>query len=139
MESKKLTAHFNLREFHCRDGTEVPESHEEALRHICEYILEPLRRKFGVCHVHSGFRTDSYNARVGGARSSYHRYHIHRAVEVAVDVSFATGSPAAWKREAVKLLDSRYGRTRGGVGYYPRGGFVHIDTRKAGRAYWDGP
>jgi uncharacterized protein YcbK (DUF882 family) len=138
LERQQLSPHFDLAEFHSKDGVEVPETHEKALRDLCRKVLEPMRRKFGVCSVHSGYRTEARNRAVGGARNSYHRYDIHDAPEVAADVSFARGNPTTWRTEARRLLASKYGKNRGGLGRYLPGGFLHIDTRKNGRVEWEG-
>ena len=125
----QLTEHFNAEEFDCNDGTKVPEKYEPQLRKLCEWYLEPLREKFGPCLVHSGFRTEAWNKHVGGARSSYHLYLSRRPRHgVAADVEFARGTVAEWHAEAKRLREkNRDGQ--GGIGFYPQGGFIHIDTR----------
>jgi len=137
LERRQLTAHFNLAEFHCRDGTEVPESHEESLVRFCRYVLEPMRARYGAAKVHSGFRTAKHNHVVGGAQGSYHVYTVHLPTEVAADVSFATGTPWRWSIYAAYLIRRRY-RRNGGIGLYSRGGWVHLDVRH-GSSRWLGP
>lgn len=137
-ERKQLSPHFNLAEFHTHDGTEVPEAYEDALKRLCVYILEPMRAKYGPCKVLSAYRHRAYNQAIGGARYSYHIYDEHSPLEVAVDVRFTKGNVNAWRRSAIYRLGRRYGIRRGGVGRYPASNFVHIDTRLAGRSYWEG-
>lgn len=132
----KLSPHFDLREFDCKDGTPVPETHIAALRYLCREILEPLRAKYGPCKVHSGYRTHDYNRQIGGARESYHVYDEHAAHDVAADVSFARGTVRGWHWKARRLLLLTR-RRKGGLGYYPSGGFIHIDTRDY-VARWNG-
>lgn len=133
-----LSEHFYLDEFRCRDGTPVPRAYIPDLRDLCETYLEPMRRKFGPCNVHSGFRTDAWNARIGGARLSFHVYTDRPPGSgVAADVSFAKGSPAEWHRRAKRIRRFRQGG-RGGLGRYDAGGFVHVDNRNYA-ADWEGP
>ena len=76
---QQLTEHFTLWEL-TRSGTaitlgikNVPDAREiEALRALCENILEPLRRRYGAITVTSGYRSRRLNAAVGGASDSQH-------------------------------------------------------------------
>lgn len=99
------------------------------MRRLVVGVLEPMRREFGVCVVHSGCRTLQWNARVGGARRSYHVYRLREA-SAAADVSFQRGTPDDWARRARAILGER-----GGVGVYD--GHVHVDDRPT-RADWRG-
>ncbi|HUT02558.1 MAG TPA: D-Ala-D-Ala carboxypeptidase family metallohydrolase [bacterium] len=78
---------------------------------------EVLRREFGPCTVHSGYRDPVHNKAVGGAKRS-----LHVAFN-ALDLSFRDGDPSEWAD--IALLDGL--NQFGGVGCYPT--FVHIDTR----------
>lgn len=126
---KQLTKNFHTREFDCNDGTPVPKEYYNQLENLCEWFLEPMREKFGRCNVHSGYRHRAYNDRIGGARLSFHVYTDRRPRDgVAADVSFKRGSVKEWHAEAKRLREkNREGQ--GGIGYYPQGGFIHIDTR----------
>ena len=126
----RLSAHFVLAEFHCKDPqrTPVPAPSVPALRRLVRDVLEPMRGKFGVCIVHSGFRTDAKNAEVGGATNSQHLYH-RTPKDVAADVTFERGTPREWGDEAERLLPN------GGVGHYST--FVHVDNRPS-RTRWTG-
>lgn len=132
----KLSQHFDLHEFACHDGTPVPASHVDALRYLCREILEPLRAKYGPCKVHSGYRTQDYNAKIGGARESFHVYDEHAVHDVAADVSFARGSVRGWRWKAARILLLKR-RRKGGLGMYVAGGFLHVDTRDY-VARWNG-
>lgn len=74
-----LSEHFTLGEM-CRSGValkhgiaNVPdEAQTERLRQLCLNVLEPLRRRFGVIRITSGFRSERLNAAVGGAAHSQH-------------------------------------------------------------------
>jgi uncharacterized protein YcbK (DUF882 family) len=116
----KLTAHFDVFEFHCHDGTRVPRVAVPALKRLCRDFLEPMRTRFGACTVLSGYRTRAHNRKVGGVPSSQHLYELTPA-SVAADVKFKRGTVEEWARFADGL-------GRGGIGRYPRAGFVHVDN-----------
>ena len=76
----QLTTHFALSEF-IRSGvalrlrianTPTPEVVNN-LRLLCEHILEPLRRRFGVIRITSGYRCEQLNKAVCGKPNSQHR------------------------------------------------------------------
>jgi uncharacterized protein YcbK (DUF882 family) len=126
----RITPHFRVAEFDCRDGTPVPVAAHDALRRLCEMYLEKLRGRFGAARVLSGFRHRAYNDRIGGARKSMHCYEEHPN-EVAADLQFARGTPAEWASFAERLGVP-------GVGRYDDSRFVHVDNRKTGPARWSG-
>jgi hypothetical protein len=43
-----------------------------ALTVLCTTLLEPVRNRFGPVSIHSGFRSEAVNAKIGGAKSSQH-------------------------------------------------------------------
>ena len=45
----------------------------ENLRHLCELVLEPLRRRYGRIIILSGYRSPVVNALVGGVPNSQHQ------------------------------------------------------------------
>lgn len=102
-------------------------------------VLEPMRERWGLCVVVSGFRTPAYNASVGGAALSAHQYGEGRGLDaVGADVRFARGTPASWAVHADQLLRRRY-PPGGGLGtYHGAGAWVHVDTRSY-LARWSGP
>lgn len=71
-------------------------------------------------HVISGFRSSEYNRllRQKGRRVARHSLHLSGK---AIDLRIPGVSPSVIKKTA---LDLRYG----GVGYYPRRGFIHLDS-----------
>lgn len=80
-ENLRLSPHFTLKELTRSAAAvkyeieNVPSLEEIArLRALCENVLEPLRRRFGVIRITSGFRTQQLNERIGGARNSQHLY-----------------------------------------------------------------
>lgn len=76
-----LTPHFRLAEF-TRSATAIrhdinntPTMVEvKRLKALCENVLEPLRKRFGVIRITSGYRSYRVNEKVGGARNSQHLY-----------------------------------------------------------------
>lgn len=127
----KITPHFSLAEFACRDGTPYPSRWINArLRPLCD-TLEVIRAEAGSpVRVLSGYRTPRYNARIGGARKSEH-------MEGCAGDIIADGMSAA-SLHALVLRLYRDGRILlGGLGAYP--GFVHVDIRDGGRLVrWTG-
>jgi uncharacterized protein YcbK (DUF882 family) len=106
----------------------------DGLEYLCRVFLEPLRKKYGAVHVNSGFRTRSYNARVGGASNSMHVYTIHDGNDQAADVTCARGTPTDWHR-TLNAIRSSERNGRGGLGLYRT--FVHVDIRDH-KADWRG-
>ena len=80
MQERMLTAHFSLKEM-CASGTAIRlgiknEPSEEVinrLQQLCEHVLEPLRQRFGVIRITSGYRCERLNKAVGGVKNSQHR------------------------------------------------------------------
>lgn len=77
----QLTEHFRLAEF-TRSATAIkngidnnPEAGDiAALQALCTNVLEPLRRRFGVIRITSGYRCLQLNEAVGGSRTSQHLF-----------------------------------------------------------------
>lgn len=85
--------------------------------------LHAISRRLGVSrpvHVVCGYRSPETNRRklAAGQRVARNSYHLTGR---AVDVVVPGRSPALVRRAAMSLR-------AGGVGYYPRSGFVHLDT-----------
>ena len=76
----RLSEHFSLREFTISAAAirhninNVPTDVEIGnLRSLCQNVLEPLRRRFGVIRITSGYRSDRVNRLVGGVATSQHK------------------------------------------------------------------
>lgn len=99
-----LSPHFRLIEF-TRSGVATDkgidntpgEEEIEALRALCENILEPMRRRFGAIYISSGYRCRKVNNAVGGVMNSQ---HIRGE---AADILLSTF--ADW-RDAVRFVQS---------------------------------
>ena len=106
-------ANFSPRELACR-GTGRLLVNEAALDK-----LQTLRDRLGrPMVITSGYRSPEHNQRVGGARNSLHMQGI------AFDVRMDNHDPADFEAAARAV-----GFT--GFGFYPRSGFMHIDTGPA--------
>lgn len=127
----KLTKNFRLEEMTCRDGTPVPADLIDNARAICERA-QVLRDELGqVVKVTSGYRTPTYNAKVGGAKGSLHK--TARALDLT-----SAGYTAEQLAEVYQRLIDEGKVPDGGLGVYPRpwGGWIHIDTGRPRR--WRG-
>jgi uncharacterized protein YcbK (DUF882 family) len=122
----RLSEHFTVEEFDCRDGSKVAERDYKSLEYLCRQYLEPLRRKYGSVRINSGFRTKAYNAKIGGASKSYHIYTDHDGNDQAADVHCQQGSPRDWHR-TLNAIRTAKRNGRGGLGLYDS--FVHVDLR----------
>jgi uncharacterized protein YcbK (DUF882 family) len=123
----KLSRNFKATEFYTHDGSACPTVARPAMVRLCQDFLEPLRAKFGTALVLSGYRHEQYNASISGARHSQHIYE-HDFESVAADMRFARGTPTQWAAEAKRLRTKNAGG-KGGIGVYPRSGFLHVDNR----------
>src|SRR4051794_8570900 len=52
----RFSKHFVVEEFDCHDGTKVTPREYSGLEYLCRQYLEPMRKHFGPCSVHSGYR-----------------------------------------------------------------------------------
>ena len=114
-----LSANFKVLEFACRDGSDtvfVSPDLVEVLQEIREHFGKPVT-------ISSGYRTESYNKKVGGAAYSQHKYGT------AADIVVSGVTPLETARYAETLLPGR-----GGIGLYQS--FTHVDVRAA-RSRWD--
>ena len=113
-----LSTHFKVREFACRDGSDVV-----LVAPRLVMVLESIRSRFNAAvRINSGYRTPQYNAQVGGSAHSQHCYGT------AADITVAGQTP-----EAVAAYARRIMPDWGGVGVYQT--FTHIDVRES-RADW---
>ena len=109
-------SNFKVKEFACHDGTDEILIDGNLVRY-----LQRERDLYGSTTITSGYRTPSYNAKIGGVPNSQHVYGK------ASDTICKNGSPleVAMTAEAMGM---------GGIGLYS--GFTHIDTRD-GKSRWD--
>ena len=124
MSLTHVTTNFAWEEFRCNDGTPVPPECQPDVRRLCELLLEPIRKAWGgPIIVVSGWRSRTWNARVGGAKGSYH----------------VTGEAADIRPVDVLRVDPLRGLIEdmvregelpdlGGIGAYRS--WVHVDIRR---------
>ncbi len=119
--SKYLTKHFRVKEFACKDGSDVVLIARE-LPVVCEYIRMRLNK--GIT-VNSGYRTPPYNKKVGGVDNSQHVYGT--AADLAKPAGITPAKMASIAREIMPDW--------GGVGIYSWG--IHVDVRDT-KSDWNG-
>ena len=116
----RLTKNFNLSEFDCKDGTEMP---SELLTNVLELAenLQVLRDFVGVpIKINSSYRSLSHNANIGGSKSSQHLF------AKAADIVIESKSPEQ-VANIIKVLISEGKMKQGGIGVYNT--FTHYDIR----------
>ncbi len=116
----RLTRNFNLSEFDCKDGTEMP---SELLTNVLELAenLQVLRDFVGVpIKINSSYRSLSHNAKIGGSKSSQHLF------AKAADIVIESKSPEQ-VANIIKVLISEGKMRQGGIGVYNT--FTHYDIR----------
>ena len=89
-EQEMLSEHSSLWEM-TRSGMAIrkgienrprPE-HVMRMRALCRNVLEPLRRRFGMIRITSGYRCPALNIMVRGARNSQHQYGEAADIHIA--------------------------------------------------------
>jgi uncharacterized protein YcbK (DUF882 family) len=122
----QLTKNFNLIEFACHDGTQVPDKYIGNVTELAEN-LQILRDDIGeALHINSSYRHTAYNKKIGGAKDSQH------LTASAGDITAKSFTPKQLHARIEKLIKA--GKMKqGGLGLYP--GFVHYDIRGV-KARW---
>jgi len=123
----RLTKNFTREEFDCNDGTKVPEKYMCNLQLLANN-LQVLRDEIGepVLITGSGYRTPSWNKKVGGAKHSQH------LTASAADINVKNYTPLELS-VFIENLISEGKMMQGGLGVYK--GFVHYDVRGV-KARW---
>lgn len=110
---KTITKNFKVREFKCKDGSDVIFVSDELVK-----ILQQIRDHFGkAVTINSAYRTPTYNKKIGGATYSQHMYGT------AADIVVTGVKPSEVYAYADTILAGR-----GGVGKYDT--FTHVDVRE---------
>ncbi len=120
-ESEYVTDHFKWSEFDCSDGTQVPKKYRDNVIKLAKN-LEVLREFLGgyPLTINSGYRTTSYNKKIGGASRSQH------LTAKAADVVSAQHTPNKIAN-TIEYLIKKGRMTQGGLGRYNT--FTHYDIR----------
>lgn len=116
----KLSTNFKVSEFACKDGSDVVLIHPELVE-----ILQKIRTHFGkAVSINSGYRTPTYNKKIGGATYSQHQYGT------AADIRVNGVTPKQVAQYVETLIPNK-----GGIGIYQT--FTHVDTRSV-KSRWNG-
>jgi uncharacterized protein YcbK (DUF882 family) len=114
--------HFKLEEFACKDGTPVPEEFYGNVQELMNN-LEVIREHFGGLYpirINSGYRTQEYNKKVGGASKSQHLTASAADIIMSVTPSVV--------QDAIEQLQKDEKIKQGGLGRYSV--FTHYDIGK---------
>ena len=116
----QLSANFKVKEFACKDGSDVIFISPELVE-----ILQKIRNHFKVAvTINSGYRTPAYNKKIGGATYSQHTYGT------AVDIKVKGIKPKTVAQYVETLMPNT-----GGIGIYSN--FTHVDVREE-KSRWNG-
>ena len=118
---------FTFEEFNCKDGNKVPVQYYDNLFKVTKN-MQVLRDYLGKkVNVHSGYRSPTYNAKIGGVKNSFHK------VALACDFSVDGVTPIQMRAIIEKLIAE--GRMdKGGLGTY--GTFTHYDAQGVNRRWY---
>lgn len=117
--STYLSKNFKVSEFKCNDGSDTVLISDELVD-----LLQKIRDHFGVAvTINSGYRTSTYNKKVGGATNSQH------VKGTAADIVAKGVDPLTVAQYAEYLMPNS-----GGIGVYQT--FTHVDVRTS-RSRWD--
>lgn len=111
MNNINVSKNFKLREFQCKDGSQLVKLDSELLDRL-QKLRDRINRPIIIT---SGYRTVSHNKKVGGASNSQHLYG--KAVDIVVNGM----SPKTLANHA-EMVGFK------GIGIYKT--FVHVDVRK---------
>ena len=116
----RLTKNFNLSEFDCKDGTEMPSELlpnvlelAESLQELREILNSPIR-------INSAYRSLEHNTKIGGSTNSQHLFG--KAADIVVK-----GKTPSQVATMIKLLILEGKMKQGGIGVYDN--FTHYDVR----------
>lgn len=113
---RQISANFKVSEFRCKDESDKVLIDVDFVKDK----LQPIRDHFGAAvTINSGYRTEEYNSKVGGAKSSYHMKGQ------AFDIVVAGHTP---------LEVAQYAQSLGINGIIQYNTFVHVDSRET--RYW---
>ena len=112
----QISKNFKVREFRCKDGSD----HILIDVNFVRNKLQAIRDHFGApVTINSAYRTETYNAKVGGAKASYHMKG--QAFDIVVK-----------GRTPVEV--AQYAQTLAIPGIIQYNTFVHVDSRPT--KYW---
>jgi len=113
-----IAQHFNLSEFVCPCCKRVM-LHPRLLKKLIELrgiVERPV-------YITSGYRCSKYNPKIGGVVNSYHLIGLAADIKVK-DISL------------IDLLEICEEIGFGGIGFYEKKNFLHLDVRPTKRTRW---
>jgi uncharacterized protein YcbK (DUF882 family) len=99
--------------------------YEPKLFDVLADLLDSVARSNAEIHIICGYRTPWSNAFLRSHTSGVAEKSLHMQAE-AIDIRLPGVSTLALRNAALKL-------GRGGVGYYPSSGFIHVDVGRVRR------
>ena len=116
----QLTKNFNLSEFQCKCGCEMPDFVKKNVKELAK-DLQVIRDKVGIGFTpNSAYRCAEHNTSIGGVKSSQH------LSGKAADINIKGIEPSK-VADLVEDLMKTEAITKGGVGRY--NSFTHVDIR----------
>ena len=89
------------------------------------YVMQQLVKVTGPYHVISGYRSPASNEKLRAANNGVAKHSLHMQGK-AIDINL----PGCELRD---LRNAALSLQAGGVGYYPKSNFIHVDTGKVRR------
>lgn len=118
--SYRMTKNFTVKEFACHDGTDTVFISNQLV-----VILQKIRDHFKKpVNILSGYRTELWNAKNGGAQFSQHKHGM------AADITITGVTPQEIAAYAAQIMPNT-----GGIGIYKT--FCHVDVRMD-KSRWNG-
>tara|TARA_R110001592_G_scaffold167306_1_gene402712 strand:- start:89 stop:469 length:381 start_codon:yes stop_codon:yes gene_type:complete len=115
-----MTKNFSIEEFDCNDGSKMPINIYHNMVKVANQ-LQVLRNYLGKpIHINSAYRSQEYNAKIGGVKDSQHI--MGRAADITVN-----GFDPIAVHTTIELLIEKGDMLQGGLGLY--NSFVHYDIR----------
>ena len=116
----QLTKNFNLSEFQCKCGCEMPDFVKKNVKELAK-DLQVIRDKVGIGFTpNSAYRCPKHNQIIGGVKTSQH------LKGKAADINIKGIEPSE-VADLVEDLMKTEAITKGGVGRY--NSFTHVDIR----------
>lgn len=129
MKQKQLTKNFNISEFRCKDGSDVPDELENNCLELATN-LQVIRDQFSIelgsdmpLIILSGYRSPEHNKKVKGATNSYH------TKAMASDITLKDKSLLNHLYIMIKEMIDFEKIKAGGITFYRDKNFIHYDIR----------
>ena len=121
-----LTKNFKLSEFNSHDGAKMPSDVLDNIKKLVKELqfLREYTKK--TIYINSGYRTNSYNIKIGGSKNSQHK------LGKAADIRIEDIDPKV-VYELIEYLIKDNQMLQGGLGKYKT--FTHYDIRGT-KARW---